>query len=66
MSFSKVLTDVMEEDDGLILRLSAYERMMESHPERSGWTARWDAAIQNRSRKIMNWMRKVRIAKRGK
>ncbi len=64
--FSQVLADAMEQDGGLVLRLSAYERMMESNPERSGWTARWDEAIRNRSRKIMNWMRTVRTAKRGK
>ncbi|MFK7898851.1 MAG: hypothetical protein AB8G23_23680 [Myxococcota bacterium] len=66
MTFGKVLAEVMEEDDGLVLRLSAFERMVESRPDARGWTARWDESIQNRSRKIMNWMRRWRIVKEGK
>lgn len=66
MKFSEVLAEAVEQEGGLVLRLSAYERMIESHPERGGWAARWGATIQNRSRKIMNWMRTARITKRGK
>ena len=66
MKFSQVLAEAVEREGGLVLRLSAYERMIDSHPERGAWAARWGGMIQNRSRKIMNWMRTVRVTKRGK
>jgi len=57
MSFERILRDVMEEDNGLILRVTAYERMMEAREPRRGWTARTLAALARRSGKIADWKR---------
>jgi len=53
LSFSKVLREVLEEDDGLVLHLCAYERMIAASPEPGGWTAGLGERIQKRSRMIL-------------
>lgn len=52
MSFAEVLRGVIEEDDGLVLHLSAYERWITGSQESGGETAGLRAAIRERSRKI--------------
>lgn len=52
MSFDRVLRDVIEEDDGLLLRVTAYQRMMEARPAPRGWAARTLDALRRRSWKI--------------
>lgn len=53
VSFSNLLREAIEQDDGLVLRLSTYQRMHAGPKEPGGWTAGlWDR-IQARSRKIL-------------
>lgn len=52
MSFAEVLRGVIEEDDGLVLHLSAYERWIATTQGPGGRTAGFRAAIRRRSRKI--------------
>jgi hypothetical protein len=52
VSFAQVLREVIEEDDGLVLHLSAYERWIAASDEPGGKTAGAWAAIRERSRKI--------------
>ncbi len=55
--FSQVLTDVMEEDNGLLLRVTAFERMMEERETPFGWTARILDLFRRRSGKIFRLQR---------
>lgn len=53
MSFSNVLREAIEQDDGLVLRLSILERMHADRDESGGQTAGLWGRIQARSRKIL-------------
>ncbi|MEZ4330229.1 MAG: hypothetical protein R3F35_00605 [Myxococcota bacterium] len=53
MSFSNVLREAIEQDDGLVLRLSTYQRMHADRNEAGGQTAGLWGRIQARSRKIL-------------
>jgi len=52
VSFAELLREVIEEDDGLVLHLSAYERWIAVSGEPGGKSAGPWAAIRERSRKI--------------
>ena len=57
MTFARMLTDVIEKDNGLILRVTAYERMIGEREESLGWPARVFEALKRRSRKIFSLQR---------
>ena len=50
--FDVVLQRVMEEDNGLLLRVTSYERMLASSQAESGWSGRIACALRRGSRKI--------------
>jgi len=56
LSFSKVLREVIEQDDGVVLRLASVERMIASHGPSGGNSAGLRARIQERSRTIAAWV----------
>lgn len=53
MSFANVLRERLEQDDGVVLRLSTYPRMQTQQPDSSGWTARFRRSVMTRSRMIL-------------
>lgn len=53
MRFAQILSDVMEEDNGLLLRVTAFERMMEAREKPRGWAARTLDLLRRRSGKIL-------------
>lgn len=57
MTFAGVLRDIIEKDDGLILRVASYERMVAQREKRRGWSERFWGALVRRSRKIFGFKR---------
>ena len=57
MKFSGVLKDAIDEDNGLILRVAAFEEMLGSGEEVPGWSRRLLTIIIERSRKIVGMLR---------
>jgi hypothetical protein len=53
LSFSSVLREAIEQDDGLVLHLSTYQRMHADPGPAGGRTAGLWERIQARSRKIL-------------
>ncbi len=52
MKFDRILRDAIEEDDGLILRLAAFEQMVGQRKKTRGWSARLFDVLMRRSRMI--------------
>jgi hypothetical protein len=57
MTFARLLRDVIEEDNGLILRVTAYEKMMGQREKPRGWSEWLFDALARRSRKIFGFQR---------
>ena len=57
MSFARVLRDVIDEDNGLLLRVTAHERMLREKEKSLGWSERVFEALKRRSRKIFSLQR---------
>lgn len=53
MSFSNVLREVFEQDDGLVLRLSTYQTMIASQPRNRGDSEGLWGRVRARSRMIL-------------
>ncbi len=53
MSFSNVLREVLEQDDGLVLRLSTYQGMMASQSQARGDSEGLWGRMRARSRMIL-------------
>ncbi len=64
MKFARVLKDAIEEDNGLILRVAAFEEMLGSREEMPGWSRRLLTIIIRRSRKIVEMLRRIGVLKR--
>jgi hypothetical protein len=62
VSFSEVLSTAIEGDDGLILRVGAYEKMVEAREQSRGWPARLIDGLRRRSRKISSGSRTEGVA----
>jgi hypothetical protein len=66
MDFAQVLEERMQADDGVTLRVGAYQRMMEHEKVRRGWSAKGISALRRRSRKIIEWGRaRLRVSRKG-
>jgi hypothetical protein len=61
VSFSNVLREAIEQGDGLVLRLSTYQRMHADHNEAGGQTAGLWGRIQARSRMILAAVGALRV-----
>ncbi len=55
MTFARLLREVIEEDNGLILRVTAYEKMVGQRERSRGWSERFIDALAKRSRKIFSF-----------
>ncbi|MBB85255.1 MAG: hypothetical protein CL931_15715 [Deltaproteobacteria bacterium] len=66
MSFADVLSDVIEEDNGLLLRVTAHERMMETNEASRGRSAWIPQVLRRRSGKITEWAQRLRTALDGR
>ena len=64
MKFAQVLRDAIEEDNGLILRIAAFEQMVGSREQATGWSRRLLAVLIERSRKIVGMQRLMGALKR--
>jgi len=66
MSFAQVLSNVIEEDDGTLLRVTVVERMMEAREAPRGRSARFFDGLRRRSGKITSWARRLLGAPDGR
>ena len=63
MTFDEVLHERLQGDDGVLLRVSAYQRMMETDRVARGESAPWLARLRRRSRMITTKGRAVWLAR---
>ena len=52
LAFDRVLRRVIEEDNGLILGIASFERMIANRERDAGWSGRLRDFLRRRSRKI--------------